>query len=296
MLQDRITTELSQCKYPELLRRTGKVPARLYVQSLHGGLPQGHYIAMVGTRRPSASASELCRRLVKSLAGTDAVIVSGLAQGIDSYCHSAALEFGLKTVAVLAQGLELRIPGDRGQLANEIVEQGGALLSEFPGNMDSRKGMFVSRNRIIAGLAHATIVVESKAKGGSLITADFAKEYARELFACPGNFDCETSQGPLELLRKGLAKPIFMPEDLRGLCGLQGASLQSYAKASPKAALLSPTAQALYAKFAGYTKTLTELANEPGMNTGALFAILTELELAGLAASSDRLRYIFEKD
>lgn len=296
MLQDRITAEISQADLPKQLQLLANPPKQLFVQRANASkaFPRGNYIAMVGTRRPSASAKDLCRRLVKSLAGTDAIIVSGLAQGIDCYCHEAALDFGLKTIAVLAQGINARITGSRGVLANRIVESGGCLVTEYEGNTASHKGMFPARNRIIAALAETTVVVESGAKGGSLITAEFAQKLGRNIFAVPGDFDKETAQGTLELLRRGIAKPVFLPEDLCGLCGLLPTQTKEQGKVS-KLAGLSANAVRVYEKFAGFTKSLSELNDTEGITANILFAILTELELAGLAHSSDGYRYSFER-
>ena len=158
-------------EYPLLLGESIYKPKQLYAM---GTLPPPTSvgIAMVGTRRPGNSAQELCRRLVGALRGTDAVVVSGLAQGIDSLCHEAALEAGIPTVAVLAQGLGTKIEGSRGELARRILERGGAIVSEFEPDTPAYKGNFPARNRIISGLSRATVIVQSKAKGGALITAE----------------------------------------------------------------------------------------------------------------------------
>lgn len=278
-------------QFPALLQLIPTKPKQLFVL---GKIPDGFPIALVGTRRPSPYGKDCCRRLVASLKNTEAVVVSGLAQGIDFYSHQAALDFGVPTIAVLAQGLSAKINGERKILAEKILESGGAIISELPNDTPGFKSHYPARNRIIAGLSKATVIVESKIQGGSMITADFANQFHRPLYAVCGNYFQETAQGPLDLLRSGKAKPIYVPEDLSALCGLF--SLSEKSSKESKATGLSKEAQALYKKSAGFVRTLTELATQSGLLMNSLFAILTELELAGLVSSEDGFRYFFEKE
>ena len=192
-------SKLAHDNYPLLLGASKYCPKQLFCK---GTLPTNDKIgiAMVGTRRPSASAEELCRRLVESLRSTNAVVISGLAQGIDSFCHRAALDAGIPTIAVLAQGLDAKIEGERNTLAKRILDAGGALLSEYEGDTPAYKGNFIARNRIISGLSQSTLVVQSRKKGGALLTAQFSLDEGKPLLACPGNFDCELYSGTNALL------------------------------------------------------------------------------------------------
>lgn len=250
-------------------------------------------IAMVGTRRPSNSAAELCRKLVDSLRGTNAVIVSGLAQGIDSLCHEAALQVGLPTIGVLAQGLDTHIEGSRGDLARRILDAGGALVSTFEPDEPAYKGNFVARNKIICGMSAATLVVQSKIKGGALITADFCRKEDKPLLAVPGDFDSEVASGTNQLLDDGLAKPVFRPESLRQMLGLPTAGGQSLKQLQTLGCSLGTDAALLFSKVNGYKKTFTDLQSEFDFNTNQLLAILTELEIAGLAHTSDNFMFHF---
>lgn len=252
---------------------------------------------MVGTRRPSPSAPELCRRLVQSLRGTGTVIVSGLAQGIDSFCHEAALEAGLPTIAVIAQGIDARIPGDRADLARRIISAGGAILSEYEGDIPSFKGMFPARNRIISGLCRATVLVQSKTKGGALITADYCIGEGKTLFAIPGNFDSEVSSGPNLYLDRGIARAVFVPESLRELVGIpkvediqEAPSLQNLIRIGCN---LSKEAEDVFRRFNGFRKTFSEIQAECNFKTGNILAILTELEIAGLVQTRDNMQFYF---
>ena len=152
LLYNKPYRELAPENYPLSLHASKYCPKHLFYK---GTLPTKDKIgiAMVGTRRPSASAEELCRRLVSSLQNTNAVVISGLAQGIDSYCHRAALDAGVPTIAVLAQGLNAKIEGERATIAERILQSGGALLSEYEGDTPAYKGNFIARNRIISGQA-----------------------------------------------------------------------------------------------------------------------------------------------
>jgi DNA processing protein len=279
-------------EYPLLLGESIYKPKQLYAM---GTLPPPTSvgIAMVGTRRPGSSAQELCRRLVGALRGTDAVVVSGLAQGIDSLCHEAALEAGIPTVAVLAQGLGTKIEGSRGELARRILERGGAIVSEFEPDTPAYKGNFPARNRIISGLSRATVIVQSKAKGGALITAEFARKEGKPLYAIPGDFDSEVAGGTNDLLDRELARPVFRPESLASLLGLPRRGGQSIAAVENSGCRLGDDARALFSKVNGYRKTFPELQAESGFNIAKLLAILTELEIAGLAHTEDNFLFHF---
>ena len=292
-------------EYPLLLGESIYKPKQLYAmgtlpppgnandstETRNENLPVG--IAMVGTRRPGNSAQELCRRLVGALRGTAAVVVSGLAQGIDSLCHEAALDAGIPTVAVLAQGLGTKIEGSRGDLARRILECGGALVSEFEPDMPAYKGNFPARNRIISGLSRAIVIVQSKAKGGALITGEFCRKEGKPLYAIPGDFDSEVAGGTNDLLDRELARPVFRPESLAAVLGLPRRGGQSITGIESAGCTLGKNAKALFAKVNGYRKTFPELQAESGFNIGELLAILTELEIAGLAHTEDNFMFHF---
>ena len=285
-------SKLAHDNYPLLLGASKYCPKQLFCK---GTLPTNDKIgiAMVGTRRPSASAEELCRRLVESLRSTNAVVISGLAQGIDSFCHRAALDAGIPTIAVLAQGLDAKIEGERNTLAKRILDAGGALLSEYEGDTPAYKGNFIARNRIISGLSQSTLVVQSRKKGGALLTAQFCLDEEKLLLACPGNFDSELYSGTNALLDSGHAKPVFAPESLRSVAGiplLEGTSVQQLATCGVH---LSDGAQKVFERFNGFRKTFSELQQEFDFKAPELLAILTELEISGLVSSKDNFQFYF---
>jgi DNA processing protein len=167
-------------------------------------------VSIVGTRKATSYGKELCRRLIESFVGKDIVVVSGLAFGIDSFIHQYCVDYNVPTVAVLGHGLDRIYPSQNKGLASKILEN-GALITEFvPGTSPDREN-FPKRNRIVAGLSDATIVVESTISGGSLITAHQAFGYDRDVFAFPGNVNTETSQGCNAIISQEKARCIQSP-------------------------------------------------------------------------------------
>lgn len=212
---------LSPTEFPSLLREIPDAPKRLYVR---GNLPSTEYkwLAVVGSRACTDYGRRVCRYLIEGLRGYPIVIVSGLAYGVDAEAHKNALSTGLTTVGVPGSGLDWNVlyPRAHISLAREIVESGGALLSEEEPGAKTMDYMFPKRNRIMAGLCHATLVVEAKEKSGSLITAKLVTEYNRDLLVVPGNIFSEESRGVHQFLRLG-ATAITSPDDILISLGLE---------------------------------------------------------------------------
>ena len=200
--------------YPYRLRECYDKPAQLFVK---GNIPsmEGHVVAIVGTRHATERGKELTHNLVRDLAAQleSVTIVSGGAYGIDIAAHRAAIEYGVPTVMVLAHGLDRMYPYQHINEAKAAMENGG-LISEYPEGTEPFAGNFLQRNRIIAGLADAVVIVESKVKGGSLCTARCALDYDRELFAFPGRPTDETSIGCNLLIRRNTAQLIHNAAEL----------------------------------------------------------------------------------
>ena len=187
--------------YPQLLAQIHLPPAVLYVQ---GRLSGGDYsVACVGSRAAGAYAKRVVHAIVPELVNRGCSIISGGAQGVDAFAHQTALEHGGHTVAVLGSGLLRPYPSTNRRLFSLIVERGGALVSGFPLTMAPAPGNFPARNRIIAGLAQSTVVVQAAAQSGALITARFALEQGRDVYAVPGMFDDPLSAGCHELIKQG---------------------------------------------------------------------------------------------
>jgi len=187
--------------YPEYLKQISLPPLVLYVR---GELKEqdNNAIAIIGTRKPSQYGKKITRKLSYDLAEKGVTIVSGLAKGLDSHAHAAALEADGRTIAVLGSGLECLYPKENKKLAKQI-EKSGAVISEFPLETAPYRSNFPIRNRIISGLSLGTIVVEAALKSGSLITAGFALEQNRTIFAVPGNIDSPYSEGTNNLIKQG---------------------------------------------------------------------------------------------
>ena len=217
---------LGEPEYSSALAECPDSPAGLYVRSVSPPaevFTQGPYISIVGTRDVSFYGQEWTRRIVFTLAQAQRkpVIVSGLAYGVDIMAHRAALEAGLRTIAVIPTGPETVYPQGHRRYAEQIAGTPCcALVTDFPPGTGAQAATFLRRNRIIAGLSSATIVVESKRKGGSLITAHTAFDYGRDVWALPGRIDDVRSAGCNALLRESVAQPIADVEALPDALGL----------------------------------------------------------------------------
>ncbi|WP_455107164.1 DNA-processing protein DprA [Porphyromonas sp.] len=189
-------------EYPASLREIAVPPMVLYVRGEYDHWMHREHISIVGTRRTSGYGQTLTRQIVKELASIHPplTIVSGLAYGVDIRAHEAALDEGLPTVAVLAHGLDTLYPSAHRRIAEEVLRDGGAWVSEYPPGVKPYRQAFVARNRIIAGMSTATIVVEAGERSGSLSTANYALESGREVFACPGRLTDPLSVGCHQLI------------------------------------------------------------------------------------------------
>ena len=193
--------------YPECLKEISNPPLKLYYKGNLDLLKDERLIAVVGTRNPSSYGKLCCEYMVKKMSRANITIVSGFAKGIDSIAHKTSLLTDGKTIAVIASGLDIVYPASNLSLYREIEEK-GLILSEYEAGVKPFKSNFPQRNRIIAGLSRGTIVVESKDRGGSLITADLALEFNRDVYAVPGDVFSEYSKGCNNLIRDARAKSL----------------------------------------------------------------------------------------
>lgn len=206
--------------YPQPLNHCADAPLVLYAR---GSLPaDAPMIAVVGTRRCTPYAEDTLRYIIGEWAKVcpELVIVSGLAYGVDALGHRLAIENGLRTVAVLAHGLQTIYPAAHRELAHQICATGGALLSEYPLSTKPLPQRFISRNRIVAGLSLGTVVAESPVKGGAMVTASLAFEYGREVYAIPGRLFDHTSEGCNKLIARQKATILDDPLELLQMLGI----------------------------------------------------------------------------
>ena len=204
-------------EYPYRLSNCIDSPLVLYYKGT-GNLNHSKVIGIVGTRTPTEYGKEVCYKLISGLAEQQIFIISGLAYGIDTCAHKVALDNGLLTAAVLGHGLDRIYPFLNKSLAEKMINQGG-LVTDFPSQTEPDRENFPKRNRIIAGLCDAVVVIEAAQKGGALITADIANSYNRDVFAVPGRIGDLYSEGTNSLIRMNKASLIQSPEDIRYLLG-----------------------------------------------------------------------------
>ncbi len=258
--------------YPVLLKQIFEPPKELYV---YGNLEkeEKNPLAVVGTRLASTYGKKICFSLVKELAKKGITIISGLALGIDGFAHQAALEAQGKTIAVLGSGLDVIYPPSHKNLAQEIVKKGGALVSEYPEGTEPSRWQFPARNRIIAGLAKAVLVIEAPRRSGALITAFFALNEGREVLAVPGAIDQKNSEGTNNLIKLG-AKPITKVEDVLEIFNLE-------IKAEPKKIKPDSKEEEILLKILkpGETCHLDKLAEISKLPPQVVLSVLTSMEI-----------------
>lgn len=270
--------------YPDRLKHTSQAPPILYFQG-NIAMNSAKIISIVGTRNATHYGKRVVEKLISELKTYQVTIVSGLAYGIDIHAHQEALKQGLSTIGVLAGGLDTIYPAAHKKIAAAMVAQGG-LVSENPLQAALEGHHFPTRNRIIAGMADATIVVEADQKSGALITASFANDYNREVFAVPGNIDAIYSRGPNNLIKNHQAHLITSGADIAYIMGWD----QSEHPSRP-----SPIKEAMIAQLTleeqGVMQVLEksqaavqldELSYQIQMPTSQLAAVLLQLELKNI--------------
>ena len=274
--------------YPYRLAQCVDAPLLMYAKG-NVNVDTKHVLSIVGTRMPSERGKDWCRRLVLDLAAKvpDLTIVSGLAYGIDVVAHKAALEAGIPTVIIPAHGLDRIYPSVHRQVAVQALDKGG-ILTEYACGTEPERFNFVARNRIVAGLADAVVVVESKKKGGSLITADMAIDYGRDVFALPGRSDDECSAGCNDLIKRNRAQLIENADDL--IAAMQWEEVKSKVLQTTMLEMLanlSPTQERLVALLREVEDGLhiNQIVMETQMSYGAVSADLVMLELEDIVKS-----------
>ncbi|MBX9765220.1 DNA-processing protein DprA [Patescibacteria group bacterium] len=274
--------KLTPDEYPELLREIPDGPRELYAR---GTLPSQDlkYLAVVGSRAMSRYGKDACESLIAGLSGYPVVIVSGLALGIDSVAHKAALSAGLKTIAVPGSGLDDSVlyPRTNLSLAKDILKSGGALLSEFEPMFKARPESFPQRNRIMAGMCHATLVIEAGEKSGTLITARLASDYGRELFIVPHSIFAEGGAGGHIFMKIG-ATPVRTASDILEGLGIESAKTEMNMDLSDEEKkvmhiLKEPTSR---------DDLIHTLTSEFSFDAGRANVLLATMELRGLIAES----------
>ncbi|MBM2815836.1 MAG: DNA-protecting protein DprA [Ignavibacteria bacterium] len=266
--------------YPQYLKEISYPPLLIFVL---GNLQKSDTtsISIVGTRKNSVYGKLTTERFSEFLATRGIIVTSGMAFGIDTIAHKSAITSGGITYAVIASGLNTISPQLAAEFAKKIVESGGAIISEYSCNTVARPGYFPQRNRIISGISKATIVIESGQRGGSLITANFAFDQGREVFAVPGNISSEKSKGTNLLIRKNIASIAITPELLWEDLGFEQTEIDSFRQDS-KILLDDEASSRVYSTLTYDPMHFDELLNLTGIDVSELLVKLLNLEFKGI--------------
>jgi len=276
--------------YPRLLREIADPPPVLYVK---GTLTEDDAwaVAVVGTRRASVYGREVTRRLTSALARSGITIVSGLARGVDSEAHRAALKSGGRTVAVLGCGIDRVYPPEHRKLAQEIIAH-GALVSDYPLGTPPEGRNFPPRNRIISGLSLGVLIIEAGMRSGARITADFAAEQGRDVFAVPGSILTHGSVGTNALIQEG-AKAVLSPEDILEELNLTMVVEQSEARQVLPA---DETEAALLAHLSAEPTHVDDLQQQLELPIAQVTSTLALMELKGMVRQAGGMKYIVARE
>lgn len=279
-------------RYPARLRQNADCPALLYFKGSSTDLLQARrVVAVVGTRQPTDYGRAACEELVEGLRAYDVVVVSGLAFGIDITAHRKATALGIPNIAVLGHGLSHIYPAQHRSAALKLAENGG-LLSEYPHNTGPDREHFPMRNRIIAGLCDALLVVETASAGGSMITAELAGQYGRDIYAVPGRLRDPKSAGCNQLIRSQRAKLIENADDLAFSLGWDEAGRQRSIQAQLFLDLNPAETELIDLLCQRPEIPIDELTLALRRAPGELAALLLTLEFKGLVRTLPGKRYV----
>ena len=270
--------------YPTRLRQCEDAPYLLYKRGT-ANLNAARIVALIGTRKPSDYGVQLCEQLVAGLAAENVLVVSGLAQGVDAVAHRQSVASEVPTVGVLAHGLDMLYPPAHRGLAAEMLQKGGALLTEIPHGTKLNPNFFPVRNRIVAGMCDVTVIVESGIKGGSMITAYLAQGYNREIAAFPGRVGDTHAEGCNALIRRNVAALITNATDLLETMNWSRTTPRKVVQ--PKLMLtFSPEETKVVQALENQEKVhVDELLLTTGLESPRLAATLLQLELQGIIRS-----------
>ncbi|MDH7485018.1 MAG: DNA-processing protein DprA [Anaerolineae bacterium] len=276
--------------YPRHLRNIYDPPPLLYVR---GELrPEDEWaVALVGTRRATVYGKEATRQLAGGLARSGITIVSGLARGIDAQAHRSALDAGGRTIAVLGSSVDIIYPPEHRRLAEEIAQH-GALISEYPLGTQPEASNFPPRNRIISGLSLGVVIVEAGVGSGALITADFAVEQGRDVFAVPGSIFQRSSEGCNQLIREG-AIPVLSVSDILEELNLTMVEQQAEVRAAVPATEMEAR---LLSHLSSEPTHVDELCRSVNLPVAQISSTLALMELKGLVRQTGGMNYVLARE
>jgi DNA processing protein len=277
-------------EYPASLRNIADPPPVLYVRGQLMARDEWA-LAVVGTRRATVYGREVTRSLVSGLAASGVTIVSGLAHGIDTHAHQVALDAGGRTLAVLGSGIDVIYPAENRKLA-ELIVNSGAILSEYPLGAQPESGNFPRRNRIISGLSLGVLVVEGTKSSGAMITADYASEQGREIFAVPGSILSPNSAGPNYLIQQGAKLVTTMGDILEELNLTMAAEQAAAREIIPD----NETEAVLLRHLSAEPMHVDELGRAAQLPINEVASTLTLMELKGKVRQVGGMNYIVARE
>lgn len=280
------TLFLTDKDYPQRLLNCYDSPTLLYYKG-DADLNASKIIAVIGTRSHTDYAKQVTEKLVKEIAAQNVTVISGLAFGVDAIAHKAAMKNNLPTIGVLAHGLDHIYPSEHSGLAKEIIKENGGLLTEFRSNTKPDKHNFPTRNRIVAGMSDATIVIETGVKGGSMITAELANGYNKDVFAFPGKVTDAKSAGCNYLIKNNKAMLLTDAEELLQVMGWEELKKKSEARSQKKLFIELSSDEKIIVDILRQKDTINidELNMKSGLSSSAVAAAILSLELQNVMVS-----------
>ncbi|MBU1122587.1 MAG: DNA-processing protein DprA [Candidatus Omnitrophota bacterium] len=280
--------QINNLKYPKLLKQINKPPQRFYYKGVWDSSLFDNCLAVVGSRQMTGYGRRVTDQLVSKVARAGITIVSGFMYGIDAQAHKAALLAGGRTIAVMPCGIDLIHPEYQEELYKQILANGGLIISEFEGDFLPARWTYPRRNRIVAGLSQATLVVEAGQRSGSLITAALTKKYGRKLFAVPGPITSAVSQGTLQLIREG-AGIVTGANDILGSYGLYP---QENGRDNIASLGLSRMEQIVLKKLAQEPCEIDELSRVIKVSAAELGTVLSLMHIRGIVSKEEGKYYV----
>ena len=277
---------LEDDKYPRRLKDIAQPPPLLFLRG-EITVQDEWAVAIVGTRKVTPYGQDVAEEVARFLANNKVTVVSGLARGVDSIAHTAALKAGGRTIGVLGSGVDEIYPPENRGLANQIIET-GSIISNYPLGTKPEAGNFPPRNRIIAGISIAVVIVEAGKKSGALITANFANEQGRDVYAVPGKIHSSQSMGPNQLIKDG-AHPLLRPEDLIDALDLVMVTEKQTARQVLPA---DATEAALYSVLGFEPLHIDDIGRQAEMPIEKVSATLALMELKGMVRQVGGMHYV----
>ncbi len=277
---------IDEPSYPALLRETDDAPVVIYLKG--DMVPQDRYaIAVVGSRKPSPYGAAVAERISGDLASAGITIVSGMARGIDSLTHKGALGIGGRTIAVLGSGLDVPYPPENKMLMERIAGS-GCVISEFPAGTLPNRENFPRRNRVISGMSLGVLVIEATSDSGSLITAKYALDQGREVFAIPGRVTSPTSEGTNELIRKGALLTRKAEDIIEELAPVLKGFMKSQNRSTRD---VTEEEEQLCALLSREPRQIDSISRESKLASSKVLGILLALELKGIVKQTTGKRF-----